>query len=190
MMKGHDFDEPVITQQEVAAEVKWFNTVKGFGFVQLNDGTPDAFLHISVVEQSGHRDLPEGTKIEMVITYDNSSNNPSNPFDPPQRIRWGLQSTEEMGGITLLMVAKDERDSNQLRRAIRTSANLAMRGGGAQSGMASILISRLRMSDKNGDGKLDADELPERYRRYMQQLDTNKDGVLDFKELERLNLRR
>ncbi len=67
MMKGHDFDEPVITQQEVAAEVKWFNTVKGFGFVQLNDGTPDAFLHISVVEQSGHRDLPEGTKITCSI---------------------------------------------------------------------------------------------------------------------------
>ena len=135
-------------------------------------------------------DLPAGTEIEMVITYDNSSNNPSNPFDPPQRIRWGLQSTEEMGGITLLMVAKDERDSNQLRRAIRTSANQAMRGGSVQAGMASILISRLRMSDKNGDGKLDADELPAMYRQYMLLLDTNKDGVLDFKELERLTLRR
>ena len=135
-------------------------------------------------------DLPAGTKVEMVITYDNSADNPSNPFDPPQRIRWGLQSTEEMGGITLLLVANDERDSNRLRRAIRTSANLAMRAGGGQSGMTAILISRLKMSDKNGDGKLDADELPERYKRYLQQLDTNKDGVLDFKELERLNLRR
>lgn len=67
MMKGRDSDPPVITQEEVAAVVKWFNSVKGFGFVQLNDGSPDAFLHISVVEQSGHRDLPEGTKITCSI---------------------------------------------------------------------------------------------------------------------------
>ena len=67
MMKGRDSDQPVITQEEVAAVVKWFNPIKGFGFVQLNDGTPDAFLHISVVEQVGHRDLPEGSRITCSI---------------------------------------------------------------------------------------------------------------------------
>ncbi len=67
MMKGRDIDQPVITQEEVAAVVKWFNPVKGFGFVQLGDGTPDAFLHISVVEQVGHRDLPEGSRITCSI---------------------------------------------------------------------------------------------------------------------------
>jgi CspA family cold shock protein len=67
MMKGRDFDQPVITQEEVAAVVKWFNPVKGFGFVQPSDGSPDAFLHISVVEQTGHRDLPEGTKVTCSI---------------------------------------------------------------------------------------------------------------------------
>jgi CspA family cold shock protein len=34
--------------------VKWYNADKGFGFVQLSDGSGDAFLHVSVVERSGH----------------------------------------------------------------------------------------------------------------------------------------
>lgn len=67
MMKGHDAYDPVITQEDVPAVVKWFNPVKGFGFVQRGDGSPDAFLHISVLENAGHRDLPEGTKITCNI---------------------------------------------------------------------------------------------------------------------------
>jgi len=47
----------------VSAEVKWYSPTKGFGFVQLTDGSPDAFLHVSVVEQLGRHDLPDGTKI-------------------------------------------------------------------------------------------------------------------------------
>lgn len=52
-----------VARQDVTAVVKWFNPTKGFGFVQPTDGSPDAFLHISVVEQAGHRDLAEGTTI-------------------------------------------------------------------------------------------------------------------------------
>ncbi len=52
-----------ITHREVTAVVKWFNATKGFGFVQLNEGSPDAFLHISVVERSGNRDFIEGTTL-------------------------------------------------------------------------------------------------------------------------------
>jgi len=64
MTHDHDFDHAEITQRNVTAIVKWFNTTKGFGFVQLNDGgAPDAFLHISVVERSGNRELYEGTTI-------------------------------------------------------------------------------------------------------------------------------
>lgn len=63
MNRSRDFDAPVISHHAIPAVVKWFNPVKGFGFVQPDDGSPDAFLHISVVEQSGHRDLPEGTRL-------------------------------------------------------------------------------------------------------------------------------
>ncbi len=44
----------------VQAVVKWYNPDKGFGFVQLADGSGDAFLHVSVVERSGHDSVPPG----------------------------------------------------------------------------------------------------------------------------------
>jgi len=56
-------DRMDVTHREVTAVVKWFNPTKGFGFVQLSDGSPDAFLHISAVERAGHSDLPDGTTL-------------------------------------------------------------------------------------------------------------------------------
>lgn len=47
----------------VNAVVKWFNPAKGFGFVQPEDGSPDAFLHVSVLEAAGHRDAPDGASV-------------------------------------------------------------------------------------------------------------------------------
>jgi CspA family cold shock protein len=47
----------------VSALVKWYNPTKGFGFVQPEDGSPDAFLHASLVAQAGHDELPEGTTL-------------------------------------------------------------------------------------------------------------------------------
>lgn len=56
------------SSREVTAVVKWFNPTKGFGFVQPSDGSPDAFLHISVVEQIGHSDFPDGTTIVCEVS--------------------------------------------------------------------------------------------------------------------------
>jgi CspA family cold shock protein len=47
--------------------VKWFNTVKGFGFIQPDDGSRDAFVHISAVERAGLPGLREGQKVEFEI---------------------------------------------------------------------------------------------------------------------------
>lgn len=63
MKNENDFDREEVTHRNVRAVVKWFNTTKGFGFVQLSEGAPDAFLHISVVERTGNRELYEGTAI-------------------------------------------------------------------------------------------------------------------------------
>ncbi|MGF1594065.1 MAG: cold-shock protein [Kiloniellaceae bacterium] len=63
MNNENDFDREEITHRNVRAVVKWFNATKGFGFVQLNEGAPDAFLHISVVERYGNRELYEGAAI-------------------------------------------------------------------------------------------------------------------------------
>ena len=49
----------------VRAVVKWYNRDKGFGFVQLPDGAGDAFLHVSVVERSGHESVPPGATLEV-----------------------------------------------------------------------------------------------------------------------------
>ncbi len=63
-MTNDDFsDQPDITHREITAVVKWFNPAKGFGFVQPIDGSPDAFMHVSVVERSGHGTLPQGATI-------------------------------------------------------------------------------------------------------------------------------
>ncbi len=51
----------------VTATVKWFNPTKGFGFVTMSDGTPDAFLHISTIEPLGFRNLPQGAIVECEI---------------------------------------------------------------------------------------------------------------------------
>ncbi len=44
--------------------VKWFNAEKGYGFIQPDDGTKDAFVHISAVERAGLRSLREGQKVQ------------------------------------------------------------------------------------------------------------------------------
>ncbi len=48
--------------------VKWFNTVKGYGFIQPDDGGADAFVHISAVQRSGLEGLNEGQKVEYELT--------------------------------------------------------------------------------------------------------------------------
>ena len=50
---------------EVDAVVKWFNGQKGFGFVELSDGTGDAFLHIAVLQQAGRQSVLPGAKMRV-----------------------------------------------------------------------------------------------------------------------------
>ena len=50
--------------------VKWFNSQKGFGFIQADAGGPDVFVHISAVERAGLRGLNEGQKVSYQIVVD------------------------------------------------------------------------------------------------------------------------
>ena len=48
-------------------KVKWFNTTKGFGFIQPDDGSKDVFVHITAVEKAGLRSLNENDVIEFEL---------------------------------------------------------------------------------------------------------------------------
>jgi CspA family cold shock protein len=47
--------------------VKWFNSTKGYGFIQPDDGSRDAFVHISAVESAGLENLREGQKVQYEL---------------------------------------------------------------------------------------------------------------------------
>jgi cold shock protein len=50
--------------------VKWFNSQKGFGFIQPDEGGADVFVHISAVQRSGLTGLDEGQKINYEVVQD------------------------------------------------------------------------------------------------------------------------
>jgi CspA family cold shock protein len=49
--------------------VKWFNSQKGYGFIQPDDGSRDVFVHISAVERSGMDNLHEGQKLSFELEH-------------------------------------------------------------------------------------------------------------------------
>lgn len=125
--------------------------------------------------------LSQGTKIDVEITYDNSAQNPRNPHQPPRRVRWGLQSTDEMGSVTLLLVPQRESDARTVQRAVQAHVRDHF---GSRGNRGLGLISRAMMLDRNGDGRLEASEIPEQARTMVMRFDSNGDGVIDEAELE------
>jgi hypothetical protein len=77
--------------------------------------------------------LPKGTRVDVEISYDNSTGNASNPSSPPKRVTFGEQSTDEMGSVTIEIVPVNEADLPQYAIAVQTHlqdaiANLIRRG--------------------------------------------------------------
>ncbi|SCY98646.1 cold-shock protein [Microvirga guangxiensis] len=108
------YEQPVRQQanswtsgSEVAARVKWFNPQKGFGFVELTDGSGEAFLHIRQVEAAGYTALEpgttlgvkvgpgqKGTQVNEVVSVDPSTAAP----EPPRRGLQGRSGAPRSGG--------------------------------------------------------------------------------------------
>jgi len=59
-----------LTGERASGTVKFFNAMKGFGFIQRDDGQPDAFVHISAVERAGMTNLNEGDRLEFELEVD------------------------------------------------------------------------------------------------------------------------
>ncbi len=133
-------------------------------------------------------ELPAETILDVRITYDNSADNPRNPSQPPRRVKWGEQSTDEMGSMTLLVVPVVANELTRLKIAYRAHiregvaermrSRWSQRGDPGQRGTADL--------DKNGDGQITRDELPARQRAMFDRLDANQNGVLDEAELREL----
>ena len=48
-------------------KVKWFNDAKGFGFIEPDDGGPDAFAHFSAIAMDGYKSLKEGARVSFEL---------------------------------------------------------------------------------------------------------------------------
>ena len=59
-----------LTGEKAQGTVKFFNAMKGFGFIQRDDGQPDAFVHISAVERAGIPTLNEGDRLSFELEVD------------------------------------------------------------------------------------------------------------------------
>ncbi|HWD40150.1 MAG TPA: hypothetical protein VG944_14970, partial [Fimbriimonas sp.] len=75
--------------------------------------------------QGGYRyqdyvSLPAGTKLTSTMHYDNSSDNVNNPSNPPKHVKWGEQSTDEMGSLILSVVPEKDGDMESLKKAYMT----------------------------------------------------------------------
>ncbi len=67
---GGEFAAPAsapVSGNTVDAVVKWFKGDKGFGFVELANGTGDAFLHIGALQQAGYENVPPGAKLKVLV---------------------------------------------------------------------------------------------------------------------------
>jgi CspA family cold shock protein len=67
MKRGAYFDSQLEENAMTTGTVKWFNPTKGFGFIEPEDGSKDAFVHISAVERAGLGTLTEGQKVSYEL---------------------------------------------------------------------------------------------------------------------------
>lgn len=96
------------------------------GYAELPDGRRQWLMAINEWDFNWQGDyrfeqpvmLPKGSRLVMEYTYDNSTNNARNPNHPPQLVRYGMNTTDEMAELWLLMVMKTQADNQALQTAL------------------------------------------------------------------------
>ena len=130
--------------------------------------------------------VPKGTRLDATVVWDNSSDNPNNPSSPPRRVRWGLQSTDEMGSMTLMVKPTRTRDLGVLNSAMTQHAreHSASRAIRQNPGLGKRLVDAAMQGDRDKNGKISRKEAPRWLLRTFSNIDSNDDGEIDRKELE------
>lgn len=123
--------------------------------------------------------LPKGTVVHATVVFDNSADNPHNPSDPPKRVKWGLQSTDEMGSVIFSCVMGDEKDL-----ALFRAADQARKLNRRARDRLKVVLQQLRSMDRNGDKVVSADELVGPWKRALDRLDLDGSGAIEFSEIE------
>ena len=114
--------------------------------------------------------LPKGTVVKLDAYYDNSDENTRNPSQPPKRVRWGEQTTDEMCLLGVQVVTEKNADLLKIMAMKGNGLGAALIGGPTAGGArnrpnpAGFLIpeafkDRLDRFDKNNDGRLSAEEI-------------------------------
>jgi hypothetical protein len=108
--------------------------------------------------------LPKGTRIDMRYVYDNSAANPHNPSQPPKAVKFGEQTTDEMGFVFLQVALPDRAQVPAFRKAMVLSRIEEMiRDGADFSTLSPNQAANLRRAvtafDRNHNGKLEPEEL-------------------------------
>jgi Tol biopolymer transport system component len=75
--------------------------------------------------------LPKGTRIDALLHYDNSADNPRNPSNPPKRALFGEESFDEMGSVGLTLVTVNPEDEPALQKVLAEGAQAAIKNGAA-----------------------------------------------------------
>ncbi|HJO53939.1 MAG TPA: EF-hand domain-containing protein, partial [Verrucomicrobiota bacterium] len=138
--------------------------------------------------------LPAGTTVEGTVSFDNSAANPHNQFNPPRRVRWGLESTDEMGSVIFSAVPASEADLDEFNAAVRDHAvdearlmaerRFGSRGGSGRGNITDRLEQfRNRRPGGNSGSRLGGDwrgRLGER----LKKLDKNNNGEIEPDEID------
>jgi hypothetical protein len=107
--------------------------------------------------------LPKGTRLEMQYTYDNSAANPHNPSNPPQEVKFGEQTTNEMAFAFVSVTLDSPAQVPEFRAGTRAEFIATMLENGVDEealgpGRAGQLKLLLNAFDKNHNGKIDPEE--------------------------------
>ncbi|MFT5468128.1 MAG: hypothetical protein ACI8UO_003236, partial [Verrucomicrobiales bacterium] len=127
--------------------------------------------------------LPKGTRIDTLITYDNSADNPFNPNSPPRRIFWGEESTDEMGAVVFQAVAADKKREFALTVGLRHQIGESVKRHGPKIKIAMRRRFVLKL-DQDGDERVTKAETPKIHWGAFDKLDTDKDGFVTVAEID------